>query len=113
MLGVLRTGHPFRVSLKRPTRHPAQGLQVKHFYYTRYRNSIDTEDVALPRSDWSCSAGNLLEPIRCIALTIVVTRCLRSFFKRHFAGESIEGVIYKDRIPEPKIQGNHLTRCVT
>ena len=58
----------------------------------------------LPRSDWSCSAGNLLEPIRCITLTLVVTRRLRSFFKRHFAGESVEGVIYKDRIPEPKIQ---------
>ena len=35
----------------------------------------------------------------------VVTRRLRSFFKRPFAGESLEGVIYKDRIPEPKI--NH------
>ena len=58
----------------------------------------------LPRSDWSCSAGNLLEPIRCITLTFVVTRRLRSSFKRHFARESVERVIYKDRIPEPRIQ---------
>ena len=51
-----------------------------------------TDEASLPRSDWSCRAGNLLQPIRTITQILFIKRhvismeFLRSF---HFAGEQV------------------------